>query len=295
MHKYLRAVGFSNLSDREQYDELIKQIALDATDRVYTSYDDKYMIAMYTKDYAPGVGISVVGVFDENNRFFFEYAYPYVRGNNVSSYEDISVERHSDKESYAGVCDEARLGVSLIFYIQNVVPYIRVKNAGLLPIRGTSVTLSALSLEGTIVMPLAKSEDSRAQAIKSGTERMKLVEAARRGDGSALESLTLNDLDTYSAVSRKIVTEDVFTLVDTYFMPYGAECDLYSILGEILLIENLTNNLTGDELVKLTLVCNEIILDICINKQDLYGEPAIGRRFKGIIWLQGNINYPNPS
>ena len=295
MHKYLRAVGFSNLSDREQYDELIKNIALDATDRVYTSYDDKYMIAMYTKDYAPGVGISVVGVFDENNRFFFEYAYPYVRGNNVSSYEDISVERHSDKESYAGVCDEARLGVSLIFYIQNVVPYIRVKNAGLLPIRGTSVTLSALSLEGTIVMPLAKSEDSRAQAIKSGTERMKLVEAARRGDGSALESLTLNDLDTYSAVSRKIVTEDVFTLVDTYFMPYGAECDLYSILGEILLIENLTNNLTGDELVKLTLVCNEIILDICINKQDLYGEPAIGRRFKGIIWLQGNINYPNPS
>ena len=219
----------------------------------------------------------------------------YVRGNNVSSYEDISVERHSDKESYAGVCDEARLGVSLIFYIQNVVPYIRVKNAGLLPIRGTSVTLSALSLEGTIVMPLAKSEDSRAQAKKSGTERMKLVEAARRGDGSALESLTLNDLDTYSAVSRKIVTEDVFTLVDTYFMPYGAECDLYSILGEILLIENLTNNLTGDELVKLTLVCNEIILDICINKQDLYGEPAIGRRFKGIIWLQGNINYPNPS
>ena len=295
MHKYLRAVGFSKLSDREQYDELIKQIALDATDRVYTSYDDKYMIAMYTKDYAPGVGISVVGVFDENNRFFFEYAYPYVRGNNVSSYEDISVERHSDKESYAGVCDEARLGVSLIFYIQNVVPYIRVKNAGLLPIRGTSVTLSALSLEGTIVIPLAKSEDSRAQAIKSGTERMKLVEAARRGDGSALESLTLNDLDTYSAVSRKIVTEDVFTLVDTYFMPYGAECDLYSILGEILLIENLTNSLTGDELVKLTLVCNEIILDICINKQDLYGEPAIGRRFKGIIWLQGNINYPNPS
>ena len=295
MHKYLRAVGFSNLSDREQYDDLIKNIALDATDRVYTSYNDKYMIAMYTKDYAPGVGISVVGFFDDNNRFFLEYAYSYVRGNNVSSYEDISVERHSDKESYAGVCDEARLGVSLIFYIQNVVPYIRVKNAGLLPIRGTSVTLSALSLEGTIVMPLAKSEDSRAQAKKSGTERMKLVEAARRGDGSALESLTLNDLDTYSAVSRKIVTEDVFTLVDTYFMPYGAECDLYSILGEILLIENLTNNLTGDELVKLTLVCNEIILDICINKQDLYGEPAIGRRFKGIIWLQGNINYPNPS
>ena len=26
------------------------------------------------------------------------------------------------------------------------------------------------------------------------------------------------------------------------------------------------------------------------HRQDLYGEPQIGRRFKGTIWLQGKIN-----
>ena len=29
-----------------------------------------------------------------------------------------------------------------------------------------------------------------------------------------------------------------------------------------------------------------------INEKDLYGEPQVGRRFKGSIWLQGYINFP---
>ena len=75
-------------------------------------------------------------------------------------------------------------------------------------------------------------------------------------------------------------------------MPYGVECDQYSILGEIKETEILTNQLTGEKIYRLQLECNDILLDVCINKKDLYGEPAVGRRFKGLIWLQGYINYP---
>ena len=42
----------------------------------------------------------------------------------------------------------------------------------------------------------------------------------------------------------------------------------------------------------MTVECNELTLDICINQEDLYGEAAAGRRFKGVVWLQGYINYP---
>jgi len=31
---------------------------------------------------------------------------------------------------------------------------------------------------------------------------------------------------------------------------------------------------------------------VCINAKDLIGEPEEGRRFKGVIWLQGFVNYP---
>lgn len=293
MHKYLRAVGFASLKKREDFENLIRGIASDSTDRAYTSLDDESMIAVYSKDFAPGVGISVCGEFNEDNQFYYDYSFPYMRGNVVSSYEDISIERHSEKESYAGICDEARLGVSLIFFLQNIIPYIRVMNAGLLPVKGTSVTLSALSVQGTVMMPLAKTESNKAKAVKAGTERVKLVEAARRGDESAMESLTLDDMDTYTAISRRIRKDDIFTLVDTYFMPYGVECDQYSILGEILQMELVKNELTGEEIYKLQLQSNEVILDVCINKLDLFGEPEVGRRFKGVIWLQGYVNYPD--
>lgn len=292
MHRYLRAVGFADLKKREDFESLIRKIASDSTDRAFTSLNDDSMIAVYNKEFAPGIGISVCGEFNEDNQFYYDYAFPYLRGNVVSSYEDISIERHAEKESYAGICDEARLGVSLIFFVQNIVPYIRVMNAGLLPVRGTSVTLSALSVQGTVMMPIAKTESNRAKAVKAGSERVKLVEAARRGDEQAMESLTLDDMDTYTAISRKIRKNDVFTLVDTYFMPYGVECDQYSVLGEIQQMELVTNELTGEEIYKLQLQSNEVLLDVCINRRDLYGEPEIGRRFKGVIWLQGYINYP---
>ncbi|WP_368076768.1 DUF3881 family protein [Eubacterium sp. AF15-50] len=49
--------------------------------------------------------------------------------------------------------------------------------------------------------------------------------------------------------------------------------------------------MTGDKICLLTLDCNDLIYDVCINEKDLLGEPAIGRRFKGVIWMQGKVNY----
>ncbi len=42
--------------------------------------------------------------------------------------------------------------------------------------------------------------------------RNQLIEAARRGDEDAIESLTLEDMDTYTTISRRIQKEDVFSL-----------------------------------------------------------------------------------
>jgi hypothetical protein len=35
--------------------------------------------------------------------------------------------------------------------------------------------------------------------------------------------------------------------------------------------------------------CNDIFFDVCINEKDLMGQPAIGRRFKGNVWMQGTV------
>lgn len=313
LHRYLRAIGFSNIQKREQLQNLIGEVVTktivhpveadtnDAKERqevVYHTAKDfvadeaDRVYAELFLDFAKDAGICVRGEFDEKNVFLYEYYFPYLRGNHISSYEDVSVERHAEKESYAGVCDDVKVGVSLIFYLQNIVAYKRLDAKKLLPINGTSLTLSALSINGMIMMPIIKNEQEKRKIKKVTSERNQLLAQARMGDEDAIESLTLEDMDTYTSISRKIHKEDVFSLVDSYFMPYGVECDQYSVLGEILEARIEKNRITQEEIVFLTLECNELIFDVCINRNDLFGEPAVGRRFKGVIWLQGHINFP---
>lgn len=303
MHKYLRAVGFSCIKNRKEYENLIRLCVQDATKREYTTKDisseesgsiqtDESMTALFYRDFAKGLGLAVCGEYDENNHFSYDYCFPYLRGSEISSYEDITVERHMEKESYAGICDEIKVGVTLIFYLQNMIPYIKAKNKGTLPMKGTSLVLSGLSCQGSIMMPLKKDKKDIIKTQKAAVSRNDRIRAARRGDEEAIESLTLEDMDVYTSISKKIHQNDIYTIVDTYFMPYGVECDLYSVLGEIQNIEEIENIATGETVIRMLLLCNELSFDICINKKDLYGEPQVGRRFKGVIWLQGYINFP---
>lgn len=292
MHKYMRAIGFSQLTDRREEQKLITDIIMNATHRAYTSNGEETILAEFCEDFAQDMGIAVCGEFDAEDKFTYDYFYPYLRGTGVSSYEDVSVERHADKESYAGICDDIKVGVSLIFYLQNIVPYVKAQHMDMLPVRGTTLTLSGLSISGNIILPIGKDESEKQKIQKASMSRNKLIAAARKGDEEAIESLTLEDMDIYTSISKKILTEDVFTLVDTYFMPYGVECDQYSVLGEILDISQRTNGITREEIYVMRISCNDLEFDVRINKRDLYGEPQVGRRFKGVIWMQGYINYP---
>ena len=120
-----------------------------------------------------------------------------------------------------------------------------------------------------------------------------MIAAARSGDQEAIESLTMEDMDNYSMISRRILTEDVFSIVDTFFMPFGMECDYYQLMGEILSVNKVRNYRTKEYLYQMRILCNDLEIDVCINEADLMGDPDVGRRFKGNLWLQGFINYPD--
>ncbi len=292
MHKFLRAVGFSEYTEKKQIKKLIEEIILNADGRSYTSKDDKSLFAEFDRNFAEDIGVAVCGEFDEEDNYSYEYYFPYLRSDITSTDEDISIERHAANESYAGICDDPKVGVSLIFYLQNMVPYLKLNKEGKLPVKGTSLNFSALSCQGTIMMPIQKSEWQKKKIKKDSVLRNRLIQAARGGDEEAIESLTLEDMDTYTTISRKIQKEDVFSLVDTYFMPYGIECDQYSILGEILECGLQSNRFTGEKIHVMTVSCNDLNLRLCINSKDLMGEPAPGRRFRGSVWLQGYVNFP---
>ncbi len=295
MHKYLRAIGFSQIKNRKQLQILITDCIRSAKQREYISMPESEdtILVECRKEFAEGMGIAVRGQFDENNDYLYDYYFPYLQGNYVSSQEDVTIERHSEKESYAGVCDDLRIGVSLIFYFQNMIPYLKYKEKKKLPVKGTTLTLAALSCQGSVLMPIIKNEKDKKKVRQVSKNRSHLIAAARKGDEEAIENLTLEDMDTYTIISQKIQKEDVFSIVDTYFMPYGVECDQYSILGEILDSQKLQNSLSGEKVYRMTVNCNDLIFDLCINEADLLGEPEAGRRFKGTVWMQGYVNFPS--
>lgn len=291
MHSYLKSVGFSKITKRRQMQEIIYDV-IDHYDEKYAVEDHQEGVFIeYVKYYGTDCGISVCGQFDEDQKFHVEYYYPFFRGTGITTQERITVERHSDKESFAGGCDDMRIGITLIFYLQNPAEFMVEYGKGLRFPETMPLTLSALASEGKILLPVQKDKEAVRVDKEMTQNRNHLLAAARNGDEEAMESLTMEEMDTYSMISQRIATEDVLSIVDTYFMPRGIECDQYNVLGEIKEFHIFRNQLTGEELVSMTLESNDMQYDICMNKADLLGEPQVGRRFKGSIWLQGQLHY----
>lgn len=290
MHKFLRAVGFSELK-KEELKKLFEQILRAPTVRKISTDSEGNEFAEISKEFGEFFGISLRGIYREDDTFEIEYYYPYLCGKMISTREQVEIEKHAEKESYAGICDEVRIGVTLIFYLQNVVDYLSVRNNKGYRNLPDGVILGALSTDGKILLPVNKAENKVHSQREHSSERSHLIAAAREGDEDALENLTLEDIDTYSLLSRRIMHEDILSIVDSYFMPHGIESDQYSILGIITDFALLQNHATEENVYCLDILCNDIPFSVCINQKDLIGEPEIGRRFKGNIWMQGSVRY----
>ena len=135
----------------------------------------------------------------------------------------------------------------------------------------------------------AQREKEREASHNKYEKRKQLLAEARDGNEDAIESLTIEDMDTYNRLSLRIMQEDILSIVNSTFMPYGFESDQYHILGEIIELEEIENVLTGELLYFMKLECNDMIFFVTINQKDLLGVPSVGRRFKGSIWMQGMV------
>lgn len=291
MHKYLKAIGYGNITSRKELNTFLKEMEEHYSSHELISVETDTDFCEYQKECGAGIGVALCGDMDMDENFFRQYYYPYFIGSGISSYADISIEKRMDREAYVGICEDVKVGISLIFHLQNVVEYMKENQLSGGRTKFGSVTLSGLCNSGTVLLPVLKTKELERRRREESRNRMMLLSAARNGDQTAMESLTLDDIDIYSKVSKRLVTEDVFSIVDTYFMPYGVECDRYSILGEILQMHTIENEETGEELYVMKLDVNELQFDVCVPVKGVLGEPAVGRRFKANMWLQGRINF----
>ena len=288
LHSYLGSIGFKEIKSMQDVKVLLEWIIKQGGSKIETrigehSYTE---IIFYTTAHS---GIRIWGEVSQNQQLDIFGYFPFVDGDSFMEKEDVLVDYHITGESFGGWSDDSRLGVSLIFHLVNPGEYFQ--NEGII---GTYrkrhlLSLSGLCKEGSILLPMTKNEAEKELMRQTSRKRSRLLEEAKQGNPDAMENLTMDDMDLYSMISTRIQEEDVFSIVDSYFMPYGMECELYSILGDIRQCQWEQNIITKEWICYMKVEVNDILLDIAAHQKDIMGEVKEGRRFKGIIWLQGSI------
>ncbi len=287
MHRYLRTIGFSKIETKSQEVRLLESMELSPP---YGGPDRERHEKTYAQlrcEVGEGMGVIIHGYRrPEDGEFVREYYFPYMEGQSLTVMESGFIRRMNDREAYTVLSEEYRLGSSLIFFLTNGLFY-RERAEKKLPSTLKAFSLTGLSVQGTILLPIQKTKNQIARLNADNHNRNKMLEAARSGDELAMESLTMEDINLYGQISRRMLREDIYSIVDSCFMPTGVECDCYMVIGEILRFELVNNYWTREKVYRLLIACNGLELTIGINEKDLLGIPEEGRRFKGDIWLQG--------
>jgi len=289
MHAYLPGIGFSNVRDRRAMDLITDDIIKNFDEKSIFHSEDGRLMAEFSRKYTRGGGVCAVGELDQSGEFRMEYAYPYYQGTRITMKEELTIERQTGREAYSVAVDDPRLGITLIVYMRNMGEFLGLMDARALRPGPKPVVVSAIAMDGMVILPVKQTTELENVRRRADIQRRKLINAARDGDEEAIESLTTQDYDTYNRLSRRMMREDILTIVESYIMPCGVECDQYNILGTIRRLEAVQNNVTGEPLYQMLVECNEMPISVCINAADLMGTPQVGRRFKGRVWLMGKV------
>ena len=287
MHEFLRSIGFAQITNKKQLKPLMDWVIENPDHLSVVSVSAENNLAVAEREVSGHAGVAVVGELDERGVLVPEYYYPYITSTHISSEAHISYEPQSDKDGFIGMCEDFRLGMSLIFNIRNITEVIREEQNDGFDTPYRKVILSALASDAIVLLPIAENERVLKENRREAHQR--LLQDASTGDPQAMETLAGEDLRTYTKVMNRLHDTDIFTLVDNFFMPYGMASDRYYFMGRILARQLLTNSITGEKFYRILVDSNGVKLLTAVNEQDIMGVPEIGCRLKCHAWLSGEI------
>ena len=151
MHQYIKAIGFEDVCSKKEFIHILKGTEENYSQQTIVSYAKDVDYCEMRKEYGQDIGIAVCGELDDDDVFDMEYYFPYFDGSEISLLTEVSVEKKWDKEQYTGVCEDSRLGISLIFSVKNGIEFVR-KNLKDFKNHKMAVSLSGLSLSGMILL-----------------------------------------------------------------------------------------------------------------------------------------------
>lgn len=291
MNRFIRAIGFSRYDTRIKYAELAKMAKQNAKSIVSIPIGN----SEYATEYMWGVSDCinlVVHTTVSGQDEYFEYMYPCFTGKIRQCVSSVSLDHRVDEDSWMGACDDEETGINFVFRLTNYADcdrWMRKYGLELKKEFPSAVYLTALSTEAKVLLPIERSKVTMEKRERERKRRQRMQKAADNGDMDTYEMLSFRQLDELTRAYSRTEKEDLLSIVDSNFMPEGLECDRYAIMGDIMAIRKFENPMTGESFYRIEVEIFDKRLEVCIHESDLFGEPQVGRRLKGSIWLQGHL------
>ena len=154
--------------------------------KIILRIDEENNMVLILKEVAKDMGIAMCGEEIEEGTFHFQYYYPYSISHVVSSQTVSTFSKQGEKDSYAGLCEDYRVGVSLIYYLTNFMEMREIFSKTRNFLKEKRFALLAYLIISTYV-PLEKPNSRLNQPKSASQKRTSMIESARSGDASAME------------------------------------------------------------------------------------------------------------
>ena len=291
MRNYLCSIGLKEIQNAP--DTKLRSLLATASknptqEHLFTVPDSGESRRIARREFDGGLGLSQGG-FVVQSRFRRVYYYPYLIGTTLTPASKCEIYPRHDGLSVLGVWDYPAFGCTAIFHLVNAWDHMQSLPLSGQELHPAGVRLSGLAADGMILIPMEKTEEDR-KFQKKYLETLKRDEEAwAQGDFAASNRvMRQNDLSGRASM-RMMGSDDLYSIVDTFFLPEGFESDTYQILGDITAARQVINDISGERVWILDVSVCGTTITVAVGASDLRGEPAIDRRFRGNIWLQGYI------
>ncbi len=294
MLSYLRAVGYkpvNNKPDFNPYEDIV-EFAIGHADRIRKILlDDGRIFGEIYSSVTKETGILVFGEYDNQDRFIFIGFVPFVKNEIPSIRNFVSVRYDEEDNIYIGTSMDLHYGGMVQYQFSSLLSFYDKRLVENLRYHAT-VFLSALSIEGKIILGL-HNENSGISYIghNSMLEREELLFRVAKNEEEAFQLINKEKADSIEIFKKRLKKDDLYSIIESSMVLCEEQKITYLILGTIINWRKFHSEITGEQIFKFLVACNNIIMSVCINENDLIGVPAIGRRFKGTVCMQGRVDF----
>jgi len=281
--EYLAAIGFSGYDTKAKAEELTSEVMVDPTHKYISKLKNNDIIVEYIKELEGNIGLLVRGKLVDDTELVVQTLMPYVNPKYSMPIVEAEVENINEFLDYYVCCEEEITGSQVDFCLHNVVEYLDVESDNSTCVDSLSVV--GLSLDGKIILNVEQDDG----LLQEEEWHQEILRKARLGNDEAKDLLQEQSDEMEEVIEERMQSEDIFTILEGFFMPFGEDEGMYSVLGTIKEVEKIENSITKEILYKLHLDSIGIELEVCIGEKDLVGIPSIGMRFVGVCWLQGRL------